>query len=42
VYAPLTDRSTRRLLKLMEERYHRHSTIITTNLVYDVSDHLKT
>src|ERR1035438_8518582 len=21
--------------KLMEERYHRHSTIITTNLVYD-------
>ena len=21
--------------KLMEERYHRHSTIITTNLIYD-------
>ena len=25
----------KRLRELMEERYHRHSTIITTNLVYD-------
>jgi DNA replication protein DnaC len=43
MYASLADRSTRKLLNrlarldvlLIDERYHRHSTIITTNLDYD-------
>ena len=34
-YLNLKPEQTNIFFKLMEERYHRHSTIITTNLVYD-------
>src|SRR5438093_6596985 len=35
-YLNLKPEQSNTFFKLMEERYHRHSTIITTNLVYDV------
>jgi DNA replication protein DnaC len=34
-YLNLRPEQSNTFFKLMEERYHRHSTIITTNLVYD-------
>ena len=34
-YLNLKPEQSNTFFKLMEERYHRHSTIITTNLVYD-------
>jgi DNA replication protein DnaC len=34
-YLNLKPEQSNIFFKLMEERYHRHSTIITTNLVYD-------
>lgn len=34
-YVNLKPEQSNIFFKLMEERYHRHSTIITTNLVYD-------
>jgi len=34
-YLTLKPEQSNIFFKLMEERYHRHSTIITTNLVYD-------
>ena len=34
-YLNLKPEQSNTFFKLMEERYHRHSTILTTNLVYD-------
>jgi DNA replication protein DnaC len=34
-YLNLKPEQSNTFFKLMEERYHRHSTIITTNLIYD-------
>jgi len=34
-YLNLKPEQSNAFFKLMEERYHRHSTIVTTNLVYD-------
>ena len=34
-YLNLRPEQSNTFFKLMEERYHRHSTIITTNLIYD-------
>jgi len=34
-YLNLKPEQSNTFFKLMEERYHRHSTIITTNLMYD-------
>ena len=34
-YLNLKPEQSNIFFKLMEERYHRHSTIITSNLVYD-------
>jgi hypothetical protein len=34
-YLNLRPEQSNIFFKLMEERYHRHSTIITTNLIYD-------
>src|SRR5260370_7936551 len=34
-YLNLKPEQSNIFFKLMEERYHRHSTIITTNLIYD-------
>jgi DNA replication protein DnaC len=34
-YLNLKPEQSNIFFKLMEQRYHRHSTIITTNLIYD-------